>query len=146
MGFVLTVESVDEAGGVRALPLGVGIGHGQKRAPAPLVLLQRDPDNALIIAVFYSVVRQKGDELPVSAFRGREDGVIDMGLTAYEKRGIAVNIPSWDGSQCIQCNRCSFVCPHAAIRPYLLDEQEAANAPEGFVSVPLKGVKGDAAG
>ena len=96
--------------------------------------------------ILIPINRQKGDELPVSAFRGREDGVIDMGLTAYEKRGIAVNIPSWDGSQCIQCNRCSFVCPHAAIRPYLLDEQEAANAPEGFVSVPLKGVKGDAAG
>ena len=85
---------------------------------------------------------QKGDALPVSAFSGYEDGVIDMGLTAYEKRGISVTTPEWDADACIQCNRCSFVCPHAAIRPYLVSEEEAADAPEGFVSVPAKGAKG----
>lgn len=82
--------------------------------------------------------RQKGDDLPVSAFKGYEDGVIDMGLTAYEKRGIAVQVPVWDSSKCLQCNHCSLVCPHAVIRPFLLNEQEAANAPEGFDSIPVK--------
>ena len=93
--------------------------------------------------ILFPINRQKGDDLPVSAFVGREDGVIDMGLTAYEKRGIAVNVPSWDASKCIQCNKCSFVCPHAAIRPYLLDEEEEKNAPLGFEVVPAKAVKGD---
>jgi len=85
------------------------------------------------------VNRQKGDDLPVSAFKGYEDGRIDMGLTAYEKRGIALMIPKWDASKCIQCNRCALVCPHAVIRPYLLSEEEKANAPEGFETVPANG-------
>ncbi|MBN2683605.1 MAG: pyruvate:ferredoxin (flavodoxin) oxidoreductase [Bacteroidales bacterium] len=71
----------------------------------------------------------KGDDLPVSAFVGREDGQLPQGTTAFEKRGIAVNIPEWIGANCIQCNQCSYVCPHAAIRPFLLDEKEAAAAP-----------------
>ena len=82
---------------------------------------------------------QKGDDLPVSAFAGYEDGVMDMGLTAYEKRGIATRVPVWDADKCIQCNRCSYVCPHAVIRPYLLNEEEKANAPEGLCAVPAKG-------
>ena len=84
---------------------------------------------------------QQGDNLPVSAFIGYEDGTMPLGTTAYEKRGIATRIPVWEPAACIQCNRCSFVCPHAVIRPYLLDEKESANAPEGFVSVPAKGAK-----
>ena len=86
--------------------------------------------------------RQKGDDLPVSAFAGYEDGVIDMGLTAYEKRGIAVKVPVWDSSKCIQCNRCSFVCPHAVIRPFLLSDAEKAAAPEGFRTLPATGKPG----
>ncbi|MBO7393114.1 MAG: pyruvate:ferredoxin (flavodoxin) oxidoreductase, partial [Abditibacteriota bacterium] len=82
--------------------------------------------------ILIPINNQKGDDLPVSAFKGREDGVIDLGLTAYEKRGIAVNAPKWDPEKCIQCNRCAFVCPHAAIRPYLLTDAEAAAAPKGF--------------
>ena len=82
---------------------------------------------------------QKGDDLPVSAFKGYEDGVMDMGLTAFEKRGIATRVPVWDAEKCIQCNRCSYVCPHAVIRPYLLDEAEKANAPEGMRIVPARG-------
>lgn len=74
---------------------------------------------------------QKGDDLPVSAFLGREDGTFPAGTTVYEKRGIAVNVPEWLDENCIQCNQCSYVCPHAAIRPFLLDEAEVANAPEG---------------
>lgn len=76
--------------------------------------------------------RQQGDNLPVSTFTGREDGTFPMGTAAYEKRGIAVNVPEWQIDNCIQCNQCSFVCPHAAIRPFLITEEELANAPEGF--------------
>ena len=68
----------------------------------------------------------KGDDLPVSAFNGREDGTWDNGTAAYEKRGIAVNVPEWIMSNCIQCNQCAYVCPHAAIRPFLATEAEAA--------------------
>jgi pyruvate-ferredoxin/flavodoxin oxidoreductase len=75
---------------------------------------------------------QKGYELPVSAFDGIEDGTFPQGLSAYEKRGIAVYVPEWQLDNCIQCNQCSFVCPHAVIRPYLLDEEEVKNAPETF--------------
>ena len=71
---------------------------------------------------------QKGDTLPVSAFAGREDGTFPQGTTQYEKRGIAVDIPVWDAAKCIQCNQCSLVCPHAAIRPFLLSPDEASKA------------------
>lgn len=76
--------------------------------------------------------RQEGDSLPVSAFVGREDGHFPMGTSAYEKRGIAVYVPEWQIDKCIQCNQCSYVCPHAAIRPILLTEEEKKNAPAGF--------------
>jgi pyruvate-ferredoxin/flavodoxin oxidoreductase len=72
----------------------------------------------------------KGDDLPVSAFAGREDGTFPSGTSAYEKRGIAVNVPEWQPNECIQCNQCSYVCPHASIRPFLLTDEEAANAPK----------------
>jgi pyruvate-ferredoxin/flavodoxin oxidoreductase len=75
----------------------------------------------------------KGDDLPVSAFLGREDGTFPAGTAAYEKRGIAVNVPEWISDNCIQCNQCAYVCPHAAIRPFLLDEKELAGAPAGTV-------------
>ncbi|MCJ7855124.1 pyruvate:ferredoxin (flavodoxin) oxidoreductase [Lachnospiraceae bacterium NSJ-143] len=75
---------------------------------------------------------QKGDSLPVSAFKGREDGTFPQGTAAYEKRGVAVDLPQWDITKCIQCNQCSFVCPHAAIRPVLVTEDELKAAPEGF--------------
>ncbi|MBR3640567.1 MAG: pyruvate:ferredoxin (flavodoxin) oxidoreductase, partial [Oscillibacter sp.] len=83
--------------------------------------------------------RQKGDSLPVSAFLGYEDGTIDLGLTAYEKRGIAVRVPAWDAKKCIQCNRCSLVCPHAVIRPQLLNDAEAEAAPDGVETIEANG-------
>ncbi len=82
---------------------------------------------------------QMGDKLPVSAFKGIEDGTFPSGTSAYEKRGIAVTVPEWQPENCIQCNQCSFVCPHAAIRPFLLDENEKKNAPEGFKTIPAIG-------
>ena len=75
---------------------------------------------------------QAGDTLPVSAFNEYVDGTIPAGTSAYEKRGVAVNVPEWQADKCIQCNSCAFVCPHAAIRPFLLTDEEEANAPEGL--------------
>lgn len=76
--------------------------------------------------------RQEGDGLPVSAFTGMEDGTFPLGTTAYEKRGIAVMLPEWQIDKCIQCNQCSYVCPHATVRPFLLNSEEKENAPDTF--------------
>ncbi len=86
--------------------------------------------------------RQRGDDLPVSAFLKYQDGTYPLGTSKYDKRGIAASLPQWDPQKCLQCNQCAFVCPHAAIRAYLLDETEAANAPEGFVMTDAKGTQG----
>lgn len=77
----------------------------------------------------------KGDDLPVSAFLGREDGTFPAGTTAYEKRGIAVNVPQWIPENCIQCNQCSYVCPHACIRPFLISQEEMTALPEGTPAI-----------
>ncbi len=82
--------------------------------------------------VVIPVNRQEGDSLPVSMYKSIPDGVWPSGTTAYEKRGTAVDVPEWNIDNCIQCNQCSYVCPHAAIRPFLLDETESAKAPSGF--------------
>ncbi|MEA1974021.1 MAG: pyruvate:ferredoxin (flavodoxin) oxidoreductase [Bacillota bacterium] len=74
----------------------------------------------------------KGDNLPVSTFVGQEDGTFEQGASAFEKRGVAINVPKWNVDTCIQCNKCSMVCPHAAIRPYLYTDEEVVNAPEGM--------------
>ncbi|MTK14106.1 MAG: pyruvate:ferredoxin (flavodoxin) oxidoreductase [Clostridiaceae bacterium] len=86
--------------------------------------------------------RQDGDKLPVSAFIGMEDGTFPHGTAAYEKRGIAINVPEWQMDKCIQCNQCSFVCPHAAIRPILLTEEEATKAPATLQVKDANGAKG----
>jgi len=78
------------------------------------------------------MARHEGDELPVSAFRGMEDGTFPLGTTTYEKRGIAVMIPQWQTDKCIQCNQCALICPHAVIRPFLLNEEEKNSAPDTF--------------
>lgn len=80
-----------------------------------------------------------GDNLPVSAFSDMTDGTFPQGTTAYEKRGIAVHVPEWQPDSCIQCNQCSFVCPHAVIRPFLLNDKEAAGVPAGTVLLDAKG-------
>jgi len=85
---------------------------------------------AFIRDVMEPINALQGDDLPVSAFKGREDGTFPPGTTAYEKRGIAVDVPKWVPEHCIQCNQCAYVCPHACIRPFLLTEEEAKNAPK----------------
>ena len=90
--------------------------------------------------------RQQGDKLPVSVFQkyGVLDGTWENGTSAYAKRGVATKVPKWDGSKCAQCNRCAATCPHAAIRPVLLTEEEKAGVPASFETVPAKGLGKDA--
>ena len=83
---------------------------------------------------------QEGDKLPVSAFNAYVDGTTPSGSAAFEKRGIAVDIPVWNAENCIQCNRCAYVCPHAVIRPVAMTEEEVAAAPEGMTVVPMTGM------
>ncbi len=102
------------------------------------------PENLvkMVQEVLQPVDRMDGDSLPVSAFLPHNDGTFPLGAAAYEKRGVSVTVPEWDCGKCIQCNQCSFVCPHATIRPFALTEQEAAAAPEGAKIVPFKAGKG----
>jgi pyruvate-ferredoxin/flavodoxin oxidoreductase len=88
--------------------------------------------------VVNTVNAQKGDDLPVSSFKGREDGTWDQGTAAYEKRGVASSVPIWIPENCIQCNQCSYVCPHAAIRPFVLDANEKKNAPANMETLDVK--------
>ena len=97
------------------------VNHNAERLATPFVKEIADKVNA-----------QEGDSLPVSAFLPYMDGTMPNGTAAYEKRGVAVNVPVWDASKCIQCNTCAFVCPHAAIRPFLLTEEEAKDVPAGL--------------
>ena len=88
------------------------------------------------------VGKMDGSSLPVSAFTDYADGQFALGASAYEKRGVAVTVPTWDQTKCIQCNSCAYVCPHATIRPFALTEEEAAAAPAGAKIVPVKAGKG----
>ncbi|WP_295581503.1 pyruvate:ferredoxin (flavodoxin) oxidoreductase [uncultured Oscillibacter sp.] len=88
------------------------------------------------------VGKMDGDSLPVSAFVKHVDGQFELGAAAYEKRGVAVTVPTWDSTKCIQCNNCSYVCPHATIRPYALTAEEAKNAPAAAKIVDVKAGKG----
>lgn len=97
----------------------------------------REPE--FIAQIMRPMNRQEGDMLPVSAFSGIEDGTFPCGTSAYEKRGIAVNVPEWNEDTCIQCNQCSYVCPHSCVRPFLLTEDEKAAAPDSFKTQQAKG-------
>ena len=81
----------------------------------------------------------KGDDLPVSTFMNMQDGTMPLGTSAYEKRGVATDIPIWNKEECLQCNQCAYVCPHAVIRPFLLNKEEAINAPSDFDKIQAKG-------
>jgi pyruvate-ferredoxin/flavodoxin oxidoreductase len=101
-----------------------------------------------VLDVMRPILLQDGDKLPVSAFDADldgsynwtgPDGSFPVGTTQYEKRGVAINIPEWVAENCIQCNQCAFVCPHATIRPFLVTDEEKAAAPEGFETIPAMG-------
>lgn len=93
-----------------------------------------------INAIQIPVNAQKGNDIPVSAFLPYADGVTPSGSAAFEKRGVAINVPVWKPQNCIQCNRCSFVCPHGVIRPVALDETQQTNAPDGMSMIPMVGM------
>ena len=96
----------------------------------------------MVDSIMKPVGKMDGDSLPVSAFANHVDGTFEQGASAYEKRGVAVMVPEWNSATCVQCNKCSYVCPHATIRPYLLNDEEAANAPECATLVDKKAGKG----
>ena len=96
----------------------------------------------MVERILEPVDRMDGDSLPVSAFVDHVDGTFELGAAAYEKRGVAVSVPTWDSTKCIQCNNCAYVCPHATIRPFALTEEEAKNAPAAAKIVDVKAGKG----
>ena len=116
-------QAVDRGGEYKALEV--------DPAWASLAVENAHDDNApeFINNVVRPINAQNGDLLPVSAFKGREDGTWDAGTSAYEKRGVAAFVPMWKSENCIQCNKCAYVCPHAAIRPFVMNESEAAASP-----------------
>jgi pyruvate-ferredoxin/flavodoxin oxidoreductase len=99
--------------------------------------VKKEPD--FVKKIQMPMARHEGDELPVSAFKGMEDGTFPLGTTAYEKRGIAPMIPEWQIDKCIQCNMCSYVCPHATIRPFLLNDEEVKRKPDTFKTKKASG-------
>ena len=96
----------------------------------------------MVKEILEPVGKMDGDSLPVSAFVDHVDGQFELGAAAYEKRGVAVSVPTWDSAKCIQCNQCAYVCPHATIRPFALTAEEAKNAPEAAKIVDVKAGKG----
>ena len=92
-----------------------------------------------VAKVMAAVNGQRGDQLPVSTFKDMADGTVPVGTSKYEKRGFAAHVPEWDAAKCVGCNLCSLYCPHAAIRPFLLDAEEAGRAPEGYATNEAKG-------
>ncbi|MBE6915578.1 MAG: pyruvate:ferredoxin (flavodoxin) oxidoreductase [Ruminococcaceae bacterium] len=107
------------------------------------VALEGPADTVKVVKnIMNPVGKMDGYSLPVSAFVDLEDGQFPLGASAYEKRGVAVTVPHWDETKCIQCNNCSYVCPHATIRPFALTEEEVAAAPANTRAVPIKAGKG----
>ena len=115
--------AVDRGGEYKELPVDKAWSNLEAEAP------EANNDPAFINEVVRPINAQDGDLLKVSAFAGREDGTWEQGTAAYEKRGVAAFVPEWLEENCIQCNKCAYVCPHAAIRPFVLDEKEMANLP-----------------
>ena len=106
-------------------------------------VLEGRPDTVKVVKnILNPIGKMDGYSLPVSAFDDLPDGQFPLGASAYEKRGVAVTVPAWDETKCIQCNNCAYVCPHATIRPYALTAEEAAAAPAGAKIVPVKAGKG----
>jgi pyruvate-ferredoxin/flavodoxin oxidoreductase len=130
----------------RAIELGMAALH-RVTVPAHWATLEAPAPQAsalmpdFIRDILQPMNRQRGDLLPVSAFAGMEDGTFPSGTAAWEKRGIALEVPVWQPDGCTQCNQCAFVCPHAAIRPALLSAEEQDTAPAGLLSKPAQGAK-----
>ncbi|MDR1854922.1 MAG: pyruvate:ferredoxin (flavodoxin) oxidoreductase, partial [Azoarcus sp.] len=126
--------------GVRAVDVPAAWAQADDRAAAPITT-GRNPELVKYVdEILRPVNAQRGNALPVSAFVGREDGTFPLGSAAYEKRGIAVETPRWIAENCIQCNFCAYVCPHAAIRPAVLTAEELEKAPPQTVAKPLSGM------
>ena len=125
--------AVDRGGEYRQM----AIDPNWSKLPADVEEKRNEPE--FITKIVRPINAQKGAQLPVSAFKGLEDGTWPVGTSAYEKRGVSTFVPRWNAENCIQCNRCSFVCPHAAIRPFVMDENEAAglNAEKIEMKAPL---------
>lgn len=101
--------------------------------------LTKEKEPEFIEKIMRPMQAQVGANLPVSVFNGREDGTFPSGTSAYEKRGIAIEVPEWIEENCIQCNQCSYICPHAVIRPFILTQEEAKEAPDSFVTIDATG-------
>ncbi len=119
----MNYQAVDRGGEYKELPVDA--------AWSDLVVENNSNDDVpeFISNLVFPINAQDGDLLPVSAFKGIEDGTWQNGTSTFEKRGVAAFVPEWDSANCIQCNKCAFVCPHAAIRPFLMNEEEAAASP-----------------
>ena len=102
----------------------------------------REKTVKMVKTILDPVDKMDGDSLPVSAFVDHADGTFELGASAYEKRGVSVTVPVWHADRCVQCNNCAFVCPHATLRPFALDDEEAANAPASAKLLPIKIGKG----
>ena len=131
--------AVDRGGEYKELPVDAAWAN----LPADEVVANNDPE--FINNVVRPINAQNGDLLPVSAFKGYEDGTWPQGTSAYEKRGVSAFVPTWEADNCIQCNKCAYVCPHACIRPFVMNDEEAAgfNAPTLEIKAPaaIKGMK-----
>ena len=108
----------------------------------PEKLEGREKTVKMVKTILDPVDKMDGDSLPVSAFVDHADGTFELGASAYEKRGVSVTVPVWHADRCVQCNNCAFVCPHATLRPFALDDDEAANAPAAAKLLPIKIGKG----
>ncbi len=128
----MNIEAVD-----KAIDKIVEIKYPESWAELLDEAVEEKDEPEFIKEVLRPIAALKGDSLPVSRFS--PDGVFPVGTSKYEKRGVAINVPEWIPENCIQCNQCSFVCPHAAIRPFLLTDEEKQNAPENFVTIEAKG-------
>ena len=132
-----------DAGATAYVKIDVPAEWANAEAVAADVVLEGPADTVKVVKeILNPVGKMNGYSLPVSAFAGLEDGQFPLGAAAYEKRGVAVSVPEWDATKCIQCNNCAYVCPHATIRPYALTADEAAAAPAAAKIVPVKAGKG----
>ncbi len=129
-------QAVDRGGEI--VKIDIPAEWAQLPCSTDFVVEKHEGDPEFIAKVMRPMVAQTGNDLPVSAFLGYEDGTFPAGTTAYEKRGVATVVPEWNPANCIQCNQCSLVCPHAAIRPCVMTDEEMKKAPESMKAIDMK--------